>query len=73
LVDLHEDVLKQHMKKGFAELGVDFTDGVSSPHTSASHLKDLGQGEGDGPGPRIQGSPVPSGPASAVSPATLPR
>jgi hypothetical protein len=26
-VDLHEDVLRQHAEKGFAEVGVDFTDG----------------------------------------------
>jgi hypothetical protein len=28
LVDLHVDVLRQHEKKGFTEVGVDFTDGV---------------------------------------------
>jgi hypothetical protein len=27
-IDLHEDVLRQHKLKGFAEVGVDFTDGV---------------------------------------------
>jgi hypothetical protein len=27
-VDLHEDVLRQHAENGFAEVGVDFTDGV---------------------------------------------
>jgi hypothetical protein len=27
-IDLHEDVLRQNEKKGFAEVGVDFTDGV---------------------------------------------
>jgi hypothetical protein len=29
LIDLHEDVLRQHAEKGFAEVGVDFTDGVT--------------------------------------------
>lgn len=28
LVDLQEDVVKQHAEKGFAEVGVDFTNGV---------------------------------------------
>jgi hypothetical protein len=27
-IDLHTDVLRQHEKKGFAEVGVDFTHGV---------------------------------------------
>jgi hypothetical protein len=53
-VDLHEDVLRQHAEKGFAEVGVDFTVGVKEifilpqpqPQPQVTMMQQKGNGGG---------------------------